>query len=253
MEAKEWNEYVEKVATGAWPVPINMIKDQENWMCRSIVGRALVFKEDLEGAMTVLSTVLDVEPDMDEAPEVGLSEAEHKTLCLRELGEIVYKLAHKPDAALQYIDAAYKIAREYQHPFRTGARGELWYRHLQLLAECGKKEQASEEARKMFRDEQETSHAPKQDDPKSKINPYKYFSLKYLAEQEYAAGHVAEASSLLHQAFEFYPVSLAGEKDLAAANAVNDPEERYKAYQHCATIQYLPWEKLPPAVIRRNV
>lgn len=253
MEAQEWQEYVNKVATGAWPVPVGMIQDQNNWMCRSIVGRALVFKEDLEGAMTVLSTVIDVEPDMEEAPETGLSEAEHKTLCLRELGEIVYKLAHNAEAALQYVDAALKIARAYEHPFRTAARGELWYRHLQLLTELGKKEQACAEAQKMVREEKENSHAPKQDDPKSKINPYKYFSLKYLAEQEHTAGHTAEASSLMHQAFEFYPVSLAGEKDLAAANAINDPEERYKAYQHCATIQYLPWEKLPPAVIRRNV
>ena len=187
MEAQEWQEYVNKVATGAWPVPVGMIQDQNNWMCRSIVGRALVFKEDLEGAMTVLSTVIDVEPDMDEAPETGLSEAEHKTLCLRELGEIVYKLAHNVEAALQYVDAAFKIARAYEHPFRTGARGELWYRHLQLLTELGKKEQACAEAQKMVREEKENSHAPKQDDPKSKINPYKYFSLKYLAEQEHAA------------------------------------------------------------------
>ncbi len=253
MDDKEWNGYVNKIASGAWPIPINMIRDQNDWMCRSVVGRALLFKDDPEGAMTVLSTVLDVEPDMDDAPETGLSQAEHKTLCLRDLGEIIWKLTQNAEAALQYVDEGFKLAREYQHAFRTGARGELWYRHLQLLAAAGKKDQAAAEAQKMFAEECEKSHAPKQDNPDSLINPYKYFSLKFLAEDSFAKGKVTDAVKLLRRAFDFYPVSQAGKRDLAQAEAVVKPEEQYQAYLHCTTIQYLPWEKLPPAVIRRNM
>jgi tetratricopeptide (TPR) repeat protein len=253
MDAKEWAVYVDKVATGAWPVPTGMIQDKDNWICRSIVGRALLFKEDTEGAMTVLSTVLEVEPNMDDAPETGLSEAEHKTLCLKDIADIVWKLAHNAEASLQYVDEAFKLARTYKHPFRTGSRGELWYRHLELLKEAGKTEQAYAEAQKMYEEECKESHAPKQDDPNSPINPYKYFSLKFMAEVNHTKGKLSEALKLLKQAFEFYPVSKAGTKDLEAAAAVKDQEEQYKAYLHCTTIQYLPWEKLPPAVIRRNI
>ena len=59
---QEWNEYVKKCTTGEWPVPAGFVSDKNNWVCRAIVGRVLYFTKDVEGALAVLSTVVnDVE------------------------------------------------------------------------------------------------------------------------------------------------------------------------------------------------
>lgn len=75
MTEQEWNEYVNFASGGEWPIPRGMISDYNNWLCRSIVGRALYFRDKVEEAMTVLATVVDVEPSMEKA-EKGMSEAE---------------------------------------------------------------------------------------------------------------------------------------------------------------------------------
>ena len=59
--------------------------------------------KDIEGAMAVLATVKDVQPDMNDAPEFGLSEVEHKVLCLRDIAEIVWTLTGIGDAPLVYL------------------------------------------------------------------------------------------------------------------------------------------------------
>ena len=41
MDIKEWQGYVQKVAKSQYPVPEGMIKDYDDWRCRSIVGRML--------------------------------------------------------------------------------------------------------------------------------------------------------------------------------------------------------------------
>ena len=132
MDAKEWAGYVQKVTTGAWPVPVEMIRDQNNWLCRSTVGRALCFKGELEDAMIVLQTVLTVEPDLAEAPAEGLSQAEHKVLCLRDIGEIIYRLTGQAQPALPYFQQALDLARRYPHPFHTGVRTSLPLRIREL-------------------------------------------------------------------------------------------------------------------------
>ena len=78
MDQQEWMGYVSRLANGEYPVPVGMIQDYNDWRCRSIVGRALYWMGDTESAMRVLSTVVNVEPNMDDDPEYGLSEAEHK-------------------------------------------------------------------------------------------------------------------------------------------------------------------------------
>ena len=154
---------------------------------------------------------------------MGLSEAEHKVLCLRDIAEIVWKLARNEDAALNYLDQAYALSRAYKHPFRSASRGDMFYRRLAILREVGKEEQAVQEAEKML--ELEAGN--------DGINPYRYFAYKFLAEH--------------------YPVSEAGERDLAKAATAETAADRYKAYVFCSTIQYKPWEELPPAIIRRDL
>lgn len=142
MEANEWAGYVRKCATGAWPIPAAMMKDQDDWRCRSIVGRALYFKEYVEDAMTVLSTVLPVEPDLNDVPEAGLSEAEHKVLCLRDVADIVWKLVHSGEAAETYITQGLELGFQYKHNFRTDVRGDLFRRLLVLMKDTGREEEA---------------------------------------------------------------------------------------------------------------
>lgn len=120
----------------------------------------------------------------------------------------------------------------------------MFYRRLAILREVGKEEQAVQEAEKMLELEAENDG----------INPYRYFAYKFLAEHEHNNGDDEKAAQLFAEAFRYYPVSEAGERDLAkAAAAETAARPRYKAYVFCSTIQYKPWEELPPAIIRRDL
>lgn len=243
MNEQEWLACVNHVAGGEYPVPRGMISNYNDWRCRSTVGRALYWMDEVEASMRVLATVLEVEPNMEDAPEMGLSEAEHKVLCLRDVAEIVWKLAKSEDAALNYLAQAYELCRAYKHPFRSASRGDVFYRRLNILREVGKEEQAVQEAEVML--EMEANN--------DGINPYRYFSYKFLAEHAHNNGDDAKGAELYEKAFTYYPVSKAGERDLARAAATEDAAARYKDYAFCSTIQYKPWEELPPAIIRRDL
>lgn len=243
MEQQEWMEYVSRLANGEYPVPVGMIQDYNDWRCRSIVGRALYWMGDTEGAMRVLSTVADVEPDMDDDPEYGLSEAEHKVLCLRDIADIVWKLAKSEEAALMYLQQAYDLARAYKHSFHSCARGDMFYRRLMVLHEAGKDEQAVQEAMAMAEAEKENTG----------VNPYRYFALKFLAEQAHNAGDDEKAAAIYAEAFKSYPQNDIARRDLGKAAAETDPAKRYKAYEFCSTVQYVPWEEQRPIVLRPGI
>lgn len=243
MNEQEWRECVNHVASGEYPIPRGMISNYNDWRCRSTVARALYWMGEVEASIKVLATVLAVEPDLDDAPEMGLSEAEHKVLCLLDVAEIVWKQARNEEVALTYLGQAYELSRAYQHPFRSASRGETFYRRLAILREVGKEAQAVEEAAVML--EAETAQVG--------VNPYRYFALKFLAEHEHDSGNDEQAVQLFAEAFQYYPVSDTGERDLAKAAAASTAAERYKAYAFCSTVQYKPWEELPPAVIRRDL
>ena len=233
MEQQEWQEYVQKVATSEYPVPIGMIADYDDWRCRSIVGRMLYILKDIEGAMAVLSTVKDVQPNMEDAPEYGLSEAEHKVLCLRDIAEIVWTLTGTAYGPLIYLKEADKICRAYKNPFRSTDRGYIWAHRLEIMRSCGEDAKAIAEAAAML--EAEKNNAG--------INPYRYHALKFLAESAAAQSDFAKGAELLAEAYKYFPLNPAGEADIAEAAATEDPKERYEKYHHCTTIQYLPWEK----------
>ena len=137
MDPQEWKVYVKKVIIGAWQIPSNMVSNPNVGRCRSIVGRALYLKEEKEEAMIVLSTVLDVEPNMEDAPEYGLSEAEPKVLCLRDIAEIVWDLTKDKEATLWYLDEAFRLSREDKYSFIAASRCDMWYRILNGDQETG--------------------------------------------------------------------------------------------------------------------
>ena len=251
---QEWRVYVTQCTTGEWPVPPSFVSDKNNWMCRAIVGRVLYFIKDVEGALTVLSTFInDVEPDLEDHPDQGMCEAEHFVLSLRDISEIIWKLTRNGDAALQYLDRAFKICREFPWRFHTEARGDIWYRRLNILAESGRQEQAVADAEAMVKAEKQESHTPKPIIPDplyDAVNPYIFYSLRFLAEQKRKEGKTAEACALFAEAYDYFPLSEAGVRDVARAKAATDAEERYKAWQFCTTLQYLPWEKQPIVKLR---
>ena len=204
MTEEEWNEYVDFASGGEWPIPRGMISDYNNWLCRSIVGRALYFRDKVEPAMTVLATVVEVEPSMEKAAK-GMSEAEHKILCLRDIAKIIWGLTKNTEAALNYWDQAIALCARYQYAFVSVARGEISYGRLIMLVAAGQEEQACNEARAM-------------------------------------TGNVQKAVLLYEKAFCYYPKSAEGERDYAAAAKMSEPEERYAKYQHMSSMQYLQWE-----------
>lgn len=233
MDKQEWQEYVQKVATCDYPIPPYMISNYEDWKCRSNVGRMLMILKDIEGAMAVLATVKDIQPDMDDAPEYGLSEAEHKVLCLRDLAEIIWQLTGTGDAPIFYLREADQICRNYKHVFRSASRGAIWVKQLEIMRSCGKLEQASLKAAEMLKEQKDVNG----------VNPYRFYALKFMAENLADKNEYAKASLLLADAYKSFPVNAAAEKDLHEAESTSDSKERYEKYYHCTTIQYQPWER----------
>ena len=254
IDDQEWKVYVTKCTTGEWPVPPGFVSDKNNWLCRAIVGRVLYFIKDVEGALTVLSTFInDVEPDLDDHPDQGMCEAEHFVLSLRDISEIIWKLTKNGDASLQYLDRAFKICRKFPYRFHTEARGDIWYRRLNVLAESGRLEQAFADAEEMVKNEKLESHAPQPIIPDplyDGVNPYIFYSLRFLAEQKHKEGKSAEACALFAEAYNYFPLSAAGIRDVNKAKETKDVEEQYKAWIFCTTYQYLPWEKQPVVKLR---
>ena len=233
MDALEWQGYVHRVATCDYPIPLSFINDYDDWKCRSTVGRMLLILKDVEGAMAVFATVKDVRPDMEDAPEYGLSEAEHKVLCLRDIAQIVWQLTGTADAPLVYLREAYKLCRDYKHVFRSADRGKIWVRRLELLRSCGQEDKALAEAEAML--EQEKDNAG--------VNPYRFRALAFIAESLAAQGSYEQACAKIIEAYQSFPLTEAAERDLTDAAAQATPEERYAAYHHCTTIPYQPWER----------
>ncbi len=244
IDNQEWKTYVTKCTTGEWPVPPSFVSDKNNWMCRAIVGRVLYFTKDVEGALRVLSTIVnDVEPDLEDHPDQGMCEAEH----------FIWKLTKNGDASLQYLDRAFKICRKFPYRFHTEARGDIWYRRLNVLAESGKSEQAVADAEAMVKSEKQESHTPKPIIPDplyDAVNPYIFYSLRFLAEQKHKEGKTAEACVLLAEAYDYFPLSAAGRRDVQKAKETKDIEAQFKAWTFCTTMQYLPWEKQPIVKLR---
>lgn len=233
MDKNEWNEYIYKVSTWDVPIPLNLINDYDDWKCRSIVGRSLLLMKDVEGAMNVLATVRDVEPDMTDAPEFGFSEAEHKVLCLRDLAEIIWQLTGTADAPVHYLREAYRLCREYKQVFRACDRGKIWVRALELERACGREDEAAQEARVLLEQERNVDV----------VDTYAFRAWVFLAESAAAKQNYATACEYIVNAYRRYPLNAAAEKDLAEAAQLADLTERYAAYLHCTTIPYQPWER----------
>ncbi len=232
MDEKEWQGYVLRVASCDYPIPYDFIKNYDDWHCRSIVGRMLLMLHEVESAMMVLSTVRDIEVDIDDNPEFGLSDPEHKCLCCRDLGEIVWLLAHNLEASLYYMNQAYDICLQYKHEFVTVKRGAIWVRRLELLREAGKLEEAVSECVAKLEEQNK----------EDKINQYLFYGHKFLAECFAQKENLAKACDLMAEAYKYFPLSEAGQRDIAEAGATEDLTDRYAKYMHCTTLQYLPWE-----------
>ena len=254
IDDQEWKIYVTKCTTGELPVPPSFVSDKNNWLCRAIVGRVLYFIKDVEGALRVLSTIVnDVEPNLEDHPDQGMCEAEHFVLSLRDVADIIWKLTQNGDAALQYLDRAFAICRKFPYRFHTEARGDIWYRRLQVLAKSGRLEQAVADAEAMVKSEKQESHTPKPIIPDplyDAVNPYIFYSLRFLAEEKHKEGKTVEACGLLAEAYEYFPLSEAGRRDVQKAKETEDVDAQYKAWAFCLTMQYLPWEKQPVVKLR---
>ena len=82
------------------------------------------------------------------------------------------------------------------------------------------------------------------------MNPYIFYSLRFLAEQKRKESKTAEACALLAEAYDYFPLSAAGVRDVNKAKETKDVEEQYKAWLFCIGYQYLPWEKQPIVKLR---
>ena len=114
-------------------------------------------------------------------------------------------------------------------------------------------EQAVTDAEEMVENEKLKSHAPQPIIPDplyDTVNPYIFYSLRFLAEQKHKEGKTAEACALFEDAYNYFPLSAAGIRDVNKAKGTKDAEEQYKAWIFCTTYQYLPWEKQPVVKLR---
>ena len=216
MDMQEWQAYVKKVANSQYPVPEGMIKNYDDWRCRSIVGRMLYVLEDIEGAIAVLLTVKDIKPNLQDVPEKGLSEAEHMVLCLRDIAEIIYKVMGNVPIAITYLGHAHQICRAYKHPFRSADKGGVWHRSLELMEEIGETEKAIAKAEAMLEEEKDNFGK----------NPYRYYANIYLAKQAAKAEGYAKGAELIAEAYKYYPVNDACQTFLNTAAGIEDPGQQ---------------------------
>ncbi|MEG1727324.1 MAG: hypothetical protein RR321_05350 [Acidaminococcaceae bacterium] len=241
MTEQEWQECVELASGGEWPIPRELISDYNNWLCRSSVGRALFFREQIEEAMLVLSTIVEVVPS-EAVPASGMSEVEHKILCLRDLAKIVWGLTANAEAALRFWDEAVERCANWQHPFNSVARGEISYGRLVMLLAARQQAAVTAGVQAMITSERFE---------REQVNSYRYFGYKFMAEKEFALKNYQKAALLYEQAFAYYPKSAAGLRDEVTAKALPDAEERCHKFQTMSSMQYLQWDLTPAAVIRR--
>ena len=234
IEAKEWNEYVDFVSGGEWPVPRDFISNYDNWLCRSVVGRALYFRGKTEEAMTVLSTIVNVEPSM-EKPKSGMGEVEHKILCMRDLAKIVWKLVENLEASAKFWDEAVRLCSLWPHNFSSVARGEISYGRLGLFLAAGKNDVVEEQLKEM-------ASSQRFEMQEHNVNSYRYFAYKFKAEQEYAHKNVHKAALIFEEAFKYYPMSVEARCEENKAKAMTDMEERYQKFLQMSKVQYLQWD-----------
>ncbi len=135
---EEWPEIVNRLKHSALPVPPSFVGDYDNWLCRSYAGRTLFSMGDYENALMVLATVLEVEPDLQDRPAEGFSQAEHKVLCLIDMVELIMGLANNPEAALRYQDEAVDICEKFQGEFITANPEKIWQKKIELLRLAGR-------------------------------------------------------------------------------------------------------------------
>jgi hypothetical protein len=234
LDMKEWNAYVDFVSGGEWPIPRGFVSDYNNWLCRSVVGRALYFREKVEEAMTVLSTVVNIEPSM-EKPDSGMGEVEHKILCMRDLAKIVWQLTENSDAALKFWDEAVRLCDMWPYNFNSVARGEISYGRLVMLWVAGKYDLVESQLKEMAASERFEM-------PEYNVNSYRYFAYKFRAETEYNAKNVHKAALIFEEAFKYYPMSVEARREETKAKAMTDMEERYNKFLQMSKTQYIQWE-----------
>jgi tetratricopeptide (TPR) repeat protein len=241
ISKEEWNAYVNFASSGEWPIPKALIENYDDWLCRSAVGRALFFRKKIEEAMAVLSTTLDVEPSM-EVPEKGMSEVEHKVLCLRDLAKIVWGLTGNPDATFRFWDEAEKWCLVWTHKFVSVARGAISYDKATMLMAVGRTDEVEKIINKMV-----TSDRFEREN----VNSYRYYAYKFMAENELLAKNKEKAALLYEKAFSYYPLSEAGERDFKEAKAETDLDKKIEKFKLMSKIQYVHWDYVPEAIIRR--
>lgn len=234
IDAKEWKGYLDFVSGGEWPIPRGFISDYDNWLCRSIVGRALYFRGKIEEAMTVLSTIVDVEPSM-EKPKSGMGEVEHKILSMRDLAKIVWQLTENVDVAAKFWDEAVRLCDIWPYNFSSVARGEISYGRIGLFWAAGKHDLVEAQLKEMVVSERFEM-------PEYNVNSYRYFAYKFKAEKEYANKNVQKAALILEEAFRYYPMSVEARCEENKAKAMQDMEERYQKFLQMSKAQYLQWE-----------
>lgn len=234
LDKQEWLSYVSFCAGGEFPIPVGLISNYDDWLCRSIVGRMLLIREKPEAALRVLSTVMDVVPSR-EVPPQGLSEVEHKVLCLRDMARIIWAFTGNGEAALRYWDEAIELADGWETRFLSVARGEMHYGRVAMLFLIGRQEQAEKELAEML----DSQHFEM---PEFNVNSNRYFARKLLAERAHAAGDLQQATDYLAEAFHYYPMSVEARENEAEALSTADLEERYKKFMAMTKRQYLQWQ-----------
>lgn len=235
MDQEEWNAYVDFASSGEWPIPRGFISDYNNWICRSIVGRALYFRGKTEAAMTVLSTIVDIAPSMEKPEGTSMGEVEHKILCLRDLGKIVWSLTGSSEAALRFWNEAVDLCKKWPYHFNSVARGEISYGKILMLWDAGKKEQVEELLKAM----EANDHFEMKE---YNVNSYRYFANKFMAEKEYEAGNIEKAAILFEKAFKYYPMSVEARREEEKAKAMTGYKEKYEQFLKMSKVQYLQWE-----------
>lgn len=205
MDKDQFDVLVDMVLeTNARP-PQNLFSGgYEDWHCRARLAHFLAMPELArpEAAKELFASVLDVEPDAENAEDI-----EEKTYALQHLSQME-RDAKNYEAALNYINIALETAEDSDFLYRYILRGELWADRWNLLHLLERTEEAETEAdeRIEFFKDIPVAH-----------NSYLYYGYRFKAQLAAERGVALVAKDFMHMALKFIELPPINQEKLKTA------------------------------------
>lgn len=223
MDTQKFQELVDIVFNSTIsPLPPRHIflGGKDDWHCRARLAHFLAMPSigHKADAIELFKTVVDEEPDLDNAEDV-----EEKIFALQVLSSCMRpekKLGFPPDIAaldesLRYINLAIELAEETDFLYKYILRGELWADRWNILHRLGRTDEAKEEADARIAAFEDINF----EDINVLHNSYLYFAYRFKARLAAENDTLLIAKDFMHKALEYIEIKDEYKKGIDAAFA----------------------------------